>query len=77
MGYYHGVGKRHSNQNEMCDNCCVQGIKKELDNLINQVVRIDTSTRSYVGIIHSIDFDVVSLETSTDTVAIIPATTTV
>lgn len=87
MGYYHGVGKRHSNQNEMCDNCCVQGIKKELDNLINQTVRIDTPTRSYVGIIHLVDCDVVSLEPSTDTVAtiisickieaIIPATTTV
>ena len=65
----------------------MQGIKKELNNLINQMIRIDTSIRSYVGIINSIDCDVVSLETSTDTVAtiisickieaIVPATTTV
>ncbi|MGN4670053.1 hypothetical protein ACTFRP_31630 [Bacillus cereus group sp. MYBK234-1] len=87
MGYYHSVGKRNSSQNEMYDNYCVQGIKKELDNLIKQTVRVDTPTRSYVGIINSVDCNVVSLEPSTGTVAtiisickieaIIPATTTV
>ncbi len=71
----------------MHDNCCVDGIKKELDNLINQTVRVDTPTRSYVGIINSVDCNVISLEPSTGTAAtiisiskieaIVPTTTTV
>ncbi|MCR6850441.1 hypothetical protein [Bacillus sp. IBL03825] len=60
-----------NSQNEVCDSCCVQGIKEELYNLRNQTVRIDTQSRSYVGIIISVDCDVVRLEPSTNTVATI------
>ncbi|MBW3492080.1 hypothetical protein [Bacillus sp. FDAARGOS_1420] len=76
-----------NSQNEACDSCCVQNIKEELCNLKNQTVRIDTQTRSYVGIINSVDCDIVSLGAITGTVAtiisickieaIVPATTTV
>ncbi|EOQ04472.1 hypothetical protein [Bacillus cereus] len=74
-------------KNEQCDCCCVQGIKDELNKLINQTVRIDTQTRSYVGVVTSVTCDVVRLGASTGTIAtvlsvckietIIPASTTV
>ncbi|EOO30364.1 hypothetical protein IIU_05110 [Bacillus cereus VD133] len=74
-------------QNQTCDCCCVQGIKDELSSLINQIVRIDTETRSYVGVVTSVTCDVIRLGASAGTVAtiisickieaVIPATTTV
>lgn len=76
-----------NNQNKTCDCCCVQGIKNTLQALKNQTVRIDTQTRSYVGVISSVTCDIVSLGASTGTVgttisickieAIIPAVTTI
>ncbi|MGY1423854.1 hypothetical protein [Bacillus cereus] len=73
-------------QNQNCDCCCVQGIKDTLVALKSQTVRIDTRGRSYVGIISSVDCDVVRLGASAGTVAtvisicqieaIIPAATT-
>ncbi|MGU3438785.1 hypothetical protein ACLBXI_01540 [Bacillus cereus] len=74
-------------QNQSCDCCCEQGIKDALTSLKNQTVRIDTQGRSYVGVVSSVNCDVVQLGASTGTTAtiisickieaVIPATTTV
>ncbi|MCQ6343977.1 hypothetical protein NPM06_31395 [Bacillus cereus] len=75
-----------NNQNAACDCCCVQGIKDELSTLRNQTVRIDTQTRSYVGVVNAVTCDVVRLGPSVGTIAtiisickieaIVPATVT-
>lgn len=73
-------------QNQSCDGCCVQGIKNVLTSLKNQTVQIDTQGRSYVGVVSTVNCDVVQLGASTGTIAtiisicqieaIIPATAT-
>ncbi|MGH1288751.1 hypothetical protein [Bacillus toyonensis] len=58
-------------QNQSCDGCCVRGIKNVLTSLKNQTVQIDTKGRSYVGIVSSVNCDVVQLDASTGTTATI------
>lgn len=58
-----------NNQNVACDCCCIQGIKDEISSLRNQTVRIETQTRSYVGVVTAVTCDVVRLGPSTGTVA--------
>ncbi|GAB6550710.1 hypothetical protein AT258_18355 [Bacillus wiedmannii] len=48
-------------QNEKCDDSCVQGIRDELKKLVNQTVQINTEGRTYVGTISSVSCDVVKL----------------
>ncbi|WP_433772167.1 hypothetical protein [Bacillus wiedmannii] len=58
-------------QNEKCDNSCVQGIRDELKKLVNRTVQIQTEGRTYVGIVSSVTCDVVKLAAIPGSVAAI------
>ncbi|XKK34201.1 hypothetical protein HFP66_00110 [Bacillus sp. A17A.1] len=92
MGYKtNKVRKKLENQTNVSatkyEGSSEQGIINALHELMNQAVRIDTVTRSYAGVISSVEDSIVRLEASAGMLptivaictieAIIPVTTTV